>query len=65
LVNRPVSVNDRIPFIQAIFSDLDEVEAVKSLRGGEAQAFVDVLDEVLCRLSPQKNYRADPNFSIM
>ena len=31
-----------------IFSDHSGTEAVKGLRGDDAQAFVDVVDEVLC-----------------
>ena len=33
--------------ITAIFSDRDEVEIVKDLRGDDAQSFVNVIDEVL------------------
>ena len=47
LVNRPVMIERRIDLIKVIFADRNELEAVKRLCGGDAQAFVDVLDEVL------------------
>ena len=47
LIDRPLPKDERISLIADIFSDRDETEAVKCLRGGDAQSFVDVIDEVL------------------
>lgn len=38
--------NERIPLITSIFSDHDELEVFKYLPTDEAQAFIDVVDEV-------------------
>jgi hypothetical protein len=32
--------------VTEIFSDRDEIEAVRRLRGEDAQSFVDIIDEV-------------------
>ena len=37
----------RISLITEIFSDSDKTEAAKGLCGGDAQSFVDVVEEVL------------------
>ena len=47
LVNRPLTKDERISLITDIFSDPEETEVVKRLRGDDAQSFVDVIDEVL------------------
>ena len=47
LIIRPLVANERVSLITYIFSDRDETEAVKRLRGDDAQSFVDVVDEVL------------------
>ena len=47
LIDRPLAKDERISLIADIFSDRDETEVVKCLRGGDAQSFVDVIDEVL------------------
>lgn len=39
-------MRERISLITAILSDNNEIEAVRSLRGDDAQAFIDVVDEV-------------------
>lgn len=49
LIGRFLTRDERVPLIKTIFSDRDEVEAVKCLRGDDAQSFVDVVDEVLLR----------------
>jgi hypothetical protein len=52
--NHPIVIAKRISLITAIFSDRCGVEAVKRLCGDDAQAFVDVLDEVLPHSSVQR-----------
>jgi len=49
LIDRFPTKDERVPLIETIFSDRDEVEVVKCLRGDDAQSFVDVMDEVLLR----------------
>ena len=46
LISPTLAIHKRIPLIESIFSDHDEVEVVGHLRGDDAQAFVDVIDEV-------------------
>ena len=50
LIDRPLFKDERIALITDLFSDRDETEAVKRLSGDDAQAFVDVIDEVLPHL---------------
>jgi len=47
LVDRPIVIDKRISLITAIFSDRFVAEAAKRLCKDDAQAFVDVVDEVL------------------
>jgi hypothetical protein len=55
LIDHPLTAADRISLITEIFSDNDEVGAVKCLSGDDAQSFVDMIDEViLFALLPQK-----------
>ena len=53
-IDRSIAVDKRISLIAAIFSNRSVAEAVKHLRRDDAQAFVDVVDEVL-RLSSKQN----------
>ena len=46
LIDRPFTMDERISLITDLFSDRDEIEALKSLSGGDAQSFIDVMDEV-------------------
>jgi len=46
-IDRSIAVDKRISLIAAIFSNRGVAEAVKHLRRDDAQAFVDVVDEVL------------------
>ena len=46
LVGRPLPTSECISLITDLFSDRDEVEAIKHLSRANAQSFVDVLDEV-------------------
>ena len=54
LINRPLSTVDGIYLVKAIFSDLDETEAAKRLRGQDAQAFVDEMDKVTLPVLSQR-----------
>ena len=47
MIDRPLINDERIALIADLFFDRDETEAVKRLSGDDAQAFVDVIDEVL------------------
>ena len=49
LIDRPLASDERISLITDIFSDHDETEEVKLLHGEDAQAFVDIIDEVFPR----------------
>ncbi|KAF9647762.1 kinase-like protein [Thelephora ganbajun] len=57
LINCPLAMDERISLITVIFSDRKETEAVKRLRGDDAQSFVDVIDEMLGILAPQLRRR--------
>ena len=46
-IDRPIVVDQRISLITAIFFDHGVAEAVKRLSRDDAQAFVDVVDEVV------------------
>ena len=46
LINKPLTADERISLIADIFSNRSETEAVKRLRGDDAQSFVDAIDEV-------------------
>ena len=46
MISHPLSTVERISLITAIFSDRNEVEVVGNLSGCDAQAFVDVINEV-------------------
>ena len=45
-VELPLASDEQISLITDIFSDRDEIEAVKRLYGDDAQTFVDVIDKV-------------------
>ncbi|KAF9651098.1 kinase-like protein [Thelephora ganbajun] len=47
LISRPLITRERISLITSIFSDSNESEAVQRLRGGDAQAFIDVMYKAL------------------
>ena len=46
LIDHPLSTDERIPLIESIVSDRDEAEIIGRLHGDDAQAFIDVIDEV-------------------
>ena len=47
LIDHPLTPDVRISLIADIFSDRDETETVRRLRGDDAQSFVDVIDQVI------------------
>jgi len=53
-IDRPITIDKRITLITAIFSDRRVAEVVKRLCKEDAQAFVDVVDEVLFPTLPFK-----------
>ena len=46
LIERTFTTDERVSLITDLFSDRGEIEALKNLSGGDAQLFVDVIDEV-------------------
>ena len=46
LIDRPFTKDQRVSLIEDLFSDGSEMEALKDLGGGDAQSFIDVVDEV-------------------
>ena len=46
LIDRPFTADERISLIADLFYNHDEIEALKGLSGGDAQLFVNVIDEV-------------------
>lgn len=46
LISHPLPTNECVSLIMAIFSDRDELHEVNNLCGDDAQAFIDVIDEV-------------------
>ena len=49
LIDRPLAPDERISLVAELFSDHDEIEAIKYLHGDDAQSFIDVMDEVFPR----------------
>ena len=50
-------MDKRVSLITTMFSDDNEVERVQDLSGGDAQAFIDMIDEVrLCTISPPNSW---------
>ena len=47
LADSPLTTDERVSLIVDIFSDQDEVDALKALSGTDAQSVIDVIDEVL------------------
>ena len=52
LIERAFVLSELPLLIEAIFSNEDESDTVSSLRGDDAQTFIDVIDEVLLTLFP-------------
>ena len=49
LIDRPLTTDEHVSLVADLFSDRDEVEALKGLSGGDAQLFIDVVDKVSFR----------------
>ena len=47
LADSPLMIDKRVSLIADIFSDQDEIDALKALNGSDAQSVIDVIDEVL------------------
>ena len=46
LAERPFTTDERVSLIADLFSDRDEIEALKDLSESDAQSFIDMVDEV-------------------
>ena len=58
-IDQPIAIDERISLITAIFSNRSVAEAVKCLCREDAQAFVDVVDEVLPQSFVQGKWLTD------
>ena len=58
-IDQPIAIDKRISLIMAIFSNRSVAEVVKCLCSEDAQAFVDVVDEVLPHSSVQGKWLTD------
>ena len=58
-IDHPIATDKRISSITAILSNRFVAEAVKRLSRDDAQAFVDVVDEVLFHSSIQEKWLTD------
>ena len=47
LADSPLTTDERASLIADIFSDQDEIDALKTLTGSDAQSVIDVIDEAL------------------
>ena len=47
LTDGHLTTDERVSLIADLFTDRDEIEALKALSGDDAQSFIDVIDEVL------------------
>jgi len=59
LIDQPIAIDKRISLMTAIFSNHSVADAVKCLCREDAQAFVDVVDEVLPHSSVQGKWLTD------
>ena len=46
LIDSPLTTDERVSLIADLFSDRDEIDALKALSGSDAQSVIDVIDEV-------------------
>jgi len=58
-IDQPIAIDKRISLITAIFSNRGVAEAVKRLSKDDAQAFVDVVDEVISHSFIRGRWPAD------
>ena len=54
LIYHSLAESERVSLIKDLFSDRDEIEAIKHLSRDDAQSFVDVLDEVFHHSYPRR-----------
>ena len=47
LVNSPLTADERVSLIADLFSDRDEIDALKVLSMSDAQSVIDAIDKVL------------------
>ena len=47
LIGSPLTTDERVSLIADLFSDPDEINALKALSEGDAQSVIDVIEEVL------------------
>ena len=47
LIDSPLTTGERVSLIADLFSDREEMDALKTLSGSNAQSVIDVIDEVL------------------
>jgi len=64
-IDRPIPTDKRISLVAAVSSDRYVAETVKRLSRDDAQAFVDVVDEVLPRSSVQGEWVTDLNSEFL
>ena len=50
LTDSPLTTDERVSLIADLFSDQNEIDALKTLSGSDAQSAIDVIDEVLIHL---------------
>ena len=60
-ISQPIDIDKRISLITAIFSDHSVAKVAENLCRDDAQAFVDVVDEVLPHPSVQGKWFTDMN----
>ena len=58
-MDQPIAADKRISLVTAIFSNRGVAEAIKRLCEDDAQAFVDVVDEVFSHSSIQGEWHTD------
>ena len=57
MISDTLTTDERVSLITIVFSDDNEGKRVRNVSGDDAQAFIDLIDEVsLCTLSPQKRW---------
>ena len=49
LTDRPLTIDERVSLVADLCSDRSKIDAVKDLSGGDAQSFIDMIDEVPLR----------------
>ena len=64
-LDRPIAIDKQISLITAVCSDRYVAETVKHLSRDDAQAFVDVVDEVLLHSSVQEKWLIDLNSKFL